>query len=281
MQLLTTCVDRFWQAVDAELKRLVPGDELDLAGTKVAVVESNPKSLTLHLVGKSEKHSRAALPGPWALAVAEHRFDNSSANKLFLGAFLAVDLQGDRQRARQIWQKAQPDEPTAGELLKLLANANIPAAPNPKELADGEPGEPAAVEASPPAEPGEIPSKEKLIAAGQRLKQTYVAELRGAKSPESKLALAQTSAPRRRGRRRRRLAAGAVARRSTWRPRPATRRRSTRSSPRLGSGSRSMFGRSTPKHLRARPVRQSPNQLTTSFAGRWSCYLSGKSSRER
>ena len=44
----------------------------------------------------------------------------------------------------------------------------------------------------PPSEPAEIPSKERLAAAATRLKDKYAADIRGAKSPESKLALSQT-----------------------------------------------------------------------------------------
>jgi hypothetical protein len=204
LKLLALCIERFWQAVDAELKRLVAGDELDLSGTRVSVVESSPKGLTLHVEGKNQKKSRDALPGRWALAVAEHRFDNSPANKLLLGAFLAVDPQGDRNRARQVWQKAQSKDPHAGELLTLLASANIPPAPAGSGQRGGEmPAEKpakgtggkvagAADEPAPPNEPAEIPNKEKLSIAARRLKEKYAAELRAAKTPESKLALSKT-----------------------------------------------------------------------------------------
>jgi hypothetical protein len=211
LKLFALCIERFWQAVDAELKRLQPSDELDLGGTKVAVVETGPRGLTLHLGGKNQRYSRLAMPGPWALAVAEHRFDNSPPNKLLLGAFLAVDPQGDRSQARKIWEKAQRDEPTAGELLKLLASANIPAAasiparrgkeaaeeqsdaaaPDEKEMAKGK-RKKAAADDPPPAEPAEAPSKEKLITASRKVKETYAAEIRAAKSSESKLELSET-----------------------------------------------------------------------------------------
>jgi hypothetical protein len=196
MQILAGSIEQFWRAIDAELKRLQPGDELDLAGSKAAVVESKADSLTLHIEGKNQKKSRAALPGRWALALAEHRFDNSPANKRLLGAFLAVDPQGDRKRARQLWQQAQRGEPVAGELVTLLDSANIPAAAGGKEMADGKSdgGKPGAAKpgAAQPGDPGEVPSKEKLTAAGKRLKETYGADIRGAKTPEDKLELSQT-----------------------------------------------------------------------------------------
>ncbi len=212
LQLLALCIERFWQAVDAELKRLQPSDELDLGGARVAVVETGPRGLTLHLGGKNQRYSRLAMPGPWALAVAEHRFDNSPPNKLLLGAFLAVDPQGDRSQARKIWEKTQRDEPNAGELLKLLASANIPAAasiparrgkgaaeeksnddaPDEKEMAKGKRKKAAPDDPPPPAEPAEAPSKEKLITGSRKVKETYAAEIRAAKSPESKLELSET-----------------------------------------------------------------------------------------
>jgi hypothetical protein len=207
MQILIVSVDQFWREVDAELKRLQPGDELDLNNTKAAVVEAKADSLTLHVDGKNQKYARAALPGRWALALAEHRFDNSAANKRLLGAFLAVDPQGDRRRARQLWEKVQKGEPAAGELLSLMTHTNIPAGPSGKDVIGGDAGrgkagkgksgrgEPGGNEPDMlplPAGPAELPSKDKLTAAGKRLKETYAAELRGAKSPESKLELSQT-----------------------------------------------------------------------------------------
>jgi len=170
---------------------LQPGDELDVAGTKAAVVEAKGDSLTLHVEGKNQKKSRAALPGPWALALAEHRFDNSPANKRVLGAFLAVDPQGDRKRARKLWKEAERGEPATGELIALLNSANLPAQTggNDKEMSGDESDKPDAKVAS---EPVELPSKDKVTAAVKRLKETYGAELRGAKTPEKKLELSQT-----------------------------------------------------------------------------------------
>ena len=184
--LLALCIERFWKAVDAELKRVAPGDELEVAGTKVAVVESKDDSLTLHVEGKNKKYSRAALPGRVALALAEHRFDNSPANKVLLGAFLAVDPDGDRRRARKLWQDAGRGEPTAPELLALLEYPNIPPARGGKEhLAtdDGSDGAGGDVAADGPAP---IPSKEKMTAALKRVKEEFGGDIRGAKTAEQK-----------------------------------------------------------------------------------------------
>ena len=192
MLYLAGSIEQFWRDVDAELKRLQPGDELELRGTKVGVVESKADSLTLHIEGKNQKKSRAALPGRWALALAEHRFDNSPANKRKLGAFLAVDPQGDRQQARKVWKEAQRGEPAAGELLALLDSANIPAPVGGKETDEGESDQPKLGAMPLAGEPAELPSKDKLTAAGKRVKETYATEIRGAKSPERKLELSKT-----------------------------------------------------------------------------------------
>ncbi|HEX4142374.1 MAG TPA: hypothetical protein VHY91_02395 [Pirellulales bacterium] len=193
MQFLAGSVEQFWRDVDAELKKLQAGDELEIAGTKIAVVESKPDSLTLHIEGKTKKKSRAALPGRWAQAVAEHRLDLSSpANKRKLGAFLAVDPQGDRDEARQLWKAAQRGEPAAGELLSLLDNANIPAASKAKDIADDDSGHLQLGTMPLSGEPVNLPSKDKVTAAVKRVKETYAAEIRGAKSPDRKLELSKT-----------------------------------------------------------------------------------------
>jgi hypothetical protein len=191
MVLLAASIEQFWRAVDAELKRLQPGDELDLNDVKAAVVEAKADSLTLHVEGKNQKKTRAALSGKWALAVAEHRLDNSPANKRILGAFWAVDPQGDRRQARKLWEAAQRGEPAVGELLALLDNSNIPAAADDNAMADDDADKAAPGEAG-QGEPVEVPSKGKLTAAGKHLKETYGADIRGAKTPEQKLELSQT-----------------------------------------------------------------------------------------
>ena len=187
MKVLATCVERFWTAVDAELKRLAAGDELKLDGTIAAVVQSDAKGITLHVEGKNQKYSREKLPTAWAQAIAEHRFDDSPANKLFLGAFLAVEPAGDRQAARKLWESAERREPMAGEVLPLLASSYISqqVAKGSKKKASSD------AEASPAAAKADVPGKDDLAAAAKRFKEQYAADVKGAKTPEQKLELSE------------------------------------------------------------------------------------------
>ena len=185
MQLLVKCVERFWAAVDAELKRLVVGDELKLDGTMAAVVQSDPKGITLHVEGKNQRFGRDALPTFWARAIAEHRFDDSAANKLLMGAFLTVEPEGDRKAARKLWEAAEFREPSASELLPLLTSDYI----SPQVAKGGK--NRASSDSSPPVAKVDIPGKDDLAAAAKRFKESYAADVKAAKTPEQKLELSQ------------------------------------------------------------------------------------------
>ena len=108
------------------MAKLQPGDELDLNGTKVSVVQAAPASLTLHVTGKNETQTRAQLPASWALAIAQHHLDNSPPNQIVIAAFLAIDPEGDRARARKILAQQQQSDgdsaQSAGFLLSFLSN---------------------------------------------------------------------------------------------------------------------------------------------------------------
>jgi hypothetical protein len=189
MQLLATCVERFWAAIDAELKRLVAGDELKVDGTMASVVQSDPKGITLHVEGKNQRQSREKLPAAWARAIAEHRFDDSAANKLLMGAFLSVEPEGDRRAARKLWETAQRREPAAGELLPLLSSAYIS-----NQVAKAGKGKKQASsddDSAPPAAKVDVPDKDDLAAAAKRFKESYAADVKGAKTPEQKLELSR------------------------------------------------------------------------------------------
>jgi hypothetical protein len=191
MQLLALCIERFWREIDAELKRMIPGDELKIGDTMASVVQSDTKGITLHIEGKNQKHTRRDLPTSWAQALADHRFDSSAPNKLLMGAFLAVE-QGDRKKARQLWERAKRGEPSAGELLALLSSPHIPVGmtKDGKTVEDQNP--PDAGDSETPVTKADVPSGQALAAAQKQFKETYAGELRTAKTPERKLELSET-----------------------------------------------------------------------------------------
>jgi hypothetical protein len=60
------------------------------------------------------------MPKGLANTIANQWFDKKPQNKLFIGAFLAVDPQGSPAEAKQVWEDAAKAGADAAPLLALL-----------------------------------------------------------------------------------------------------------------------------------------------------------------
>jgi hypothetical protein len=109
LEQLGTYVTQFWQAVDRAGKTMQATDirELKIGDTIGAFVEYENGTLVVRINGQNRSYTRQTMPPKIALVMAEHELDPKAAgNKVFFGAFAAMDGKGDRKVAKQYWDEA-------------------------------------------------------------------------------------------------------------------------------------------------------------------------------
>lgn len=100
-------VERFWQAVGKGAKSLEGALELKIGEKIVSVVEFANGTLVLHVDGQNRRYSQKDMPAKVALTLAQQVLPpDRPVNRVFFGAFLAMDAKGDRNLARQEWDAA-------------------------------------------------------------------------------------------------------------------------------------------------------------------------------
>ena len=169
MNSLVTYVSGFWDGVRESLKGLQVTDELRDGGVVAAVVDSDANGITLHTPGKNHEFTLKNMPAALAMVLAQRWFDQSATTKVFLGAFQAVDPQGDRDEARRLWEAATAGGAPADDLIPLLSG--MAALPNP---AKG---------------PAESLNERQQALVLKQLKTTFQADYKAAKTPELKAEL--------------------------------------------------------------------------------------------
>lgn len=110
LDLLQGYVLDFWKSADEGGRTLRGTDELVISGKRVAVVEYDDaqKLLILRVEGQNKRYTLRDMPPRVALTLAERVLKpGAPQNEVFFGAFLAMDGKGDRQLAREAWEKAQ------------------------------------------------------------------------------------------------------------------------------------------------------------------------------
>ncbi|MBI2826860.1 MAG: hypothetical protein HYX69_19470 [Planctomycetia bacterium] len=100
-------IGEFWHAVD-ECKRGLKGtEELSIDGQTVVVVGVRGDVITVREQGKNQKYKNEDMTADLAVALADRWLADDDANsKVFIGAFLAIDNQGDAARGRQMLAEA-------------------------------------------------------------------------------------------------------------------------------------------------------------------------------
>ncbi len=123
-ETLAKYVEEFWGAVRDAIKGLNPTDEIDVGTSKVVFVSKEPdgRGLTIHVAGQNRQFTLQKLPNGLAIALAERWLDpKKPENKVFIGAFYAVDPKTDRDDAKRIWNEAAAAGVDAvNDLLPLL-----------------------------------------------------------------------------------------------------------------------------------------------------------------
>src|SRR5215213_2110600 len=154
---------------------LQAADELEVNSKTVAVVEADSKQVTLHVEGKNRTFTAADMPASLAITLAERWFDpRLPANKLYLGAFHAIDPKGDLVTAKKLWNAATKFGASADDVMPLLDQM-------PKRVAAPTR---ANVAASGPAKP---PSDNEVAQARRAVRSKYQRDILASKSPDDKV----------------------------------------------------------------------------------------------
>jgi hypothetical protein len=113
-------LEEFWKAMSQLLPRLMPAQELSIAGKPMIVVESGRNLLTLRCEGRSVRYSLQTLPRSVVEAIAREGLAKDPSSLVLLGTFLAFDRQGDRRLARQLWESASQQGHDVSDLMPEL-----------------------------------------------------------------------------------------------------------------------------------------------------------------
>lgn len=171
MRELEGHLTKFWDAVRSSLAKLEVAAELKINNTIVSVVEVSPQSISIRIEGVKRDYTVATMPVGLAMALAEEGLDSGAPeSKLALGAFQAVDPNGDAADARRLWEEAALVGADIDVLLPALSEARIATVAGQKIT---------------------VPSDEALSAGTARVRETLSAELDAAKTPAAKLQLAK------------------------------------------------------------------------------------------
>jgi len=105
---------------DQALAAVQPGNEYDVDGKKIGVVELDDKRFVYRFAGRNRTAPRDRIPGGIVMAIVETWFDDKPANDLFIGAYQATKEKPDLDKARAAWERAQARGADASLLLPLL-----------------------------------------------------------------------------------------------------------------------------------------------------------------
>ncbi|HVX61943.1 MAG TPA: hypothetical protein VHC19_15105 [Pirellulales bacterium] len=121
LQLLTLRIGEFWNAVRETLPSLQAGESLDVQGEEVSIVEASAEKIVVRVAGRNREYQTTKMPAKLALTLASRWLNKDNpVSPAVLGAFQAVDPDGDRQQARLLFQQARAGGINVDGLLEEL-----------------------------------------------------------------------------------------------------------------------------------------------------------------
>lgn len=135
---------RFWQLLAKGTEEMKAGEELKVKlgrsrTVKMAYVESVAGGVRLQVEGNTRLFRWKTMPTELVVALADKSLQKHKTADVALGAFLAMDEKGDRERARKLWEGAGRSGVDVAPLLAELDSAGategkLPAPPDEKDL---------------------------------------------------------------------------------------------------------------------------------------------------
>jgi hypothetical protein len=88
------------------MAKLEATEEIPIKNNRIIVIESERNSMTVKFEGRVHRFRVENMPASLVMALADQFFGKDVDSKAIIGAFLAVDPNGDRALARRYWQEA-------------------------------------------------------------------------------------------------------------------------------------------------------------------------------
>ena len=124
LDIILDNMDQFWKALSDACGRLQVGDELEIGEDRVAVVECSRDGLMIHMYGRQQRYTIQKLPFPVIKCLVDRSLSATPGSKVIVGTFLAMDKEGDRNRARFLWEDAAKHGESLGR--DLLPELKVP-----------------------------------------------------------------------------------------------------------------------------------------------------------
>lgn len=123
---LSKNVGEFWRIIADRVSKFRPQEEVALGKTRIFVVEVQDGRFSFKYGRKIFNSTIETMPSWLVIALADSDLTSDGPSKELYGAFLAVDPEGDRARARALWSEAASAGITIDESLPSLDS--LPAA---------------------------------------------------------------------------------------------------------------------------------------------------------
>lgn len=125
LELMQRYLKDFWDAVRQQLDKLDSAEMITVDGKELSIIEATREKIIFRSAGKRYEYAFAKLPAKLAYWLADSWLDHSNpAAYLVLGAFHALDAQGDRQQARRLFDQAAAGGIDVGLLVAELEAAD-------------------------------------------------------------------------------------------------------------------------------------------------------------
>ena len=124
LELVLDNLNQFWNGLRNAVAKLQVGDELELKDNRVAVIEASRDELMIQIYGRQERYRIEAMPIALLTALVNKSFAQTPDSKVIVATFLAMDKEGDRGRARLLWEDAAKRGQSLGR--DLLPELSIP-----------------------------------------------------------------------------------------------------------------------------------------------------------
>lgn len=121
LEQLEAHLDGFWKSIRDVMPKL-DGTEMPIGNTFISIVEADDHHVLVKAAGQMRRYGVGTPDMPIKLitAIAEQRFKSDPTWNALYGTFHAMDRDGDRAKARQLWEQA-------GKLgADLLAELDVP-----------------------------------------------------------------------------------------------------------------------------------------------------------
>ncbi|NLY02626.1 MAG: hypothetical protein GXY83_41635 [Rhodopirellula sp.] len=99
-------VREFWRIIGDRVSKFRPQEEVALGKTRIIVVEARGGRFSFRYGRKIFEGPIETMPTWLVVVLADGNLDSDGRSKELYGAFLAVDPEGDRSRARALWSEA-------------------------------------------------------------------------------------------------------------------------------------------------------------------------------